>query len=313
MFQIPAIDFAKYNKPMCYEVSLTSEVLDAYRANSHAIHGLPGFMDDFIHLNLESPDLGIILKHPELVQWLSDGTAVLLPDYPYIKSESGDLLRKSKNEPEGLSLGIWYIHPKQLEETVFSSPENRNDFRKATKSFCYDPSLKPVSRLQRNANQKRIKDIEESSGIPYLASALDLNAGHIQWLKELKIMALGHLSQYYNVTDEDNTLMFFHRIIAPPHVTLHLHIRVNQGMHPLEKSYRLMLDDIIEGLEYGKTVKNLILDAGPHYSTADTIGEISRWGTNVSVKNIANPFFVDRASSSPENRYKNLTTDHQKT
>ncbi len=99
----------------------------------------------------------------------------------------------------------------------------------------------------------------EQGGVEYLASILDLKASHLDMLRSLKRNISDHLKSAYRVDENDDVGLYFHFPYIDSTVTLHIHIRVNHGLHPAEKEYGFTLDSIIDGLSSGKTIDDIVL------------------------------------------------------
>ena len=79
---------------------------------------------------------------------------------------------------------------------------------------------------------------------------MSLKHTDLEWLIQLKKKILKHLEDIYNVKEqEDQILIYSHFPYGIETITLHFHIRVNQAIHPLEKSRSFLLDDIIDALD----------------------------------------------------------------
>ncbi len=90
-----------------------------------------------------------------------------------------------------------------------------------------------------------------------------------------------------------NCLLYVH-CAFDLNTTLHLHVRVNEGMHPLEEKRRYQLDDIIKTLESGKTIHDLIIERGPVFlESSDTITKKFLEGIpGIAITEISNPFII---------------------
>ena len=142
--------------------------------------------------------------------------------------------------------------------------------------------------FNRTNSQKKIREIELASPQhPYLATILDLTSNHIDFLKNLRVTTLEHLEKVYEVNlNKDRIEMYFHFPYAESTTTLHLHIRVNQGHHPMESARSFPLDEVIDYLEKGEQISRLILQKNPYYLDDldilhDTVG--------VSIEEAKNP------------------------
>jgi hypothetical protein len=79
-------------------------------------------------------------------------------------------------------------------------------------------------------------------------------------LKHLKKNTFSHLWNAYGVSvEKDKINLFFHFPVATKTATLHLHIWVNKGDHPLNQSREFQLDDVIQHLENSRPINALIL------------------------------------------------------
>src|SRR4051794_3598262 len=85
-------------------------------------------------------------------------------------------------------------------------------------------------------------------------------------------------------------------IRSPLTSSLHLHVRVNQGEHPLELTKSFGLDDLISGLESGDTINKMILrrqsaNAGCYLANiCSEIEKLIQGVPGISVVHISNPF-----------------------
>lgn len=289
-FKLPDNYLEKYNCDFCTKVELSSVGVENLNKYYHNVRGLPGFIDDIIHITGNPPQLNLMRNYPNLVEWSKSGDALLIPNGIYLK-HAAPLPELFKQDPQGIALVAWYIHPKQLEQTIFSQEEARNDFGKASSRYSYAALIEPKTRLERYEYKQRIKDIEDQSGIPYLASVLDIKKENLGYLINLKQMIIRHLEKNYRVSDEDYIHTFFHKIISEKHTTLHLHVRINQGVHPLEGKKRLTLDEAINVLESGKDIKNNLLDEKYCYME-DVRGYLANMN-GIKLTRIKNEFKVD--------------------
>lgn len=241
--------------------------LERYGELTHEVRGLPRFMDDLLHLNPASDDYRLLLDDPSAIQWSRDGSFVILPNFSYILPEH---LREFRHDPErrayGAALIAWYVHPKQLEETVFSQPECRADFREALKRVNYVPAFTPTSSKQRRDDRRRIRELEDASGIPYLASLVDVTPEHLPMMQDLRDRTIEALGDAFGLRNDDFFSLYFHKFPTETAITLHMHIRVNYSCHPADAANSVHLDDLIAVLEQGRTAKDVLLDTPQHYS-----------------------------------------------
>lgn len=110
-------------------------------------------------------------------------------------------------------------------------------------------------------NKRDTRTIGEmkQSGREYLSSILDLNKSHLAKLLRLKEKILLYLRARYGLDENDKLDLFFHFPYVHTCVTLHLHIRINHGLHPFDREYSFGYDEIVTGLSEGKTIADMIL------------------------------------------------------
>lgn len=99
----------------------------------------------------------------------------------------------------------------------------------------------------------------ENDQNPYLVSLLDLEQRHLPLLRSMREQVYENL-KLYNVGKNDDVQLFFHFPYAPRTASLHLHIRVNQTIHPLEIAKSISLDKVIHGFERNQTINEIVLD-----------------------------------------------------
>jgi len=252
--------------PFLYKMDITEKNLDLLKQQYHEVRGHPAFIREFLAGNPSSNAIRMLLNNPDFVTWGDDGSFVIIPNSPYIERDELETNTKHyKDKTGGLALNAWFIHPKQLEESIFSNPEIRKNPKLIQQHYSYVPSLEKTYDVERLDNQKRIRQLEEESGVRYLSSVFDLTREDVPWLKKLKATAMENLQKEYGVTADDKVDLFFHSVISLGTTTLHLHIRVNQQISPMEKQGSIGLDEIIGGLENGKTINEMMLERGVVY------------------------------------------------
>lgn len=299
LLKIPDKRHRTHNTERCIRVDFTEESLDALRTKYHEVGGQPAHMDAILHLDPSSKELGLLLRRPELIEWSDDGTFVLVPNFTNTDHEQMTRAPQSVRTTQGgLAILAWFVHPKQLEGTVFAEPENRQDFKRASQSFSHIPYLTPEILTERVHERDKIEELEEASGVPYFASILDLTAKHLPWLRNLRETTHNHLKRNYGVTADDHVDLFFHGLISQKTTTLHLHIRVNQGIHPLEENKLFRLDEIIANFEQGRTIQDLVLDKnterGVHYTDFEDGNKIEfiKDIPGVRISEVDSPFHI---------------------
>jgi predicted glycosyltransferase len=314
LLKIPDKRYKTHNTQRCIRVDFTGESLRVLREKYHEVGGQPAHMDSILHLDPRSKELRLLLKRPELIEWSDDGTFVLVPNFTNTDHQQMETAPQTvRNTPGGLAILAWFVHPKQLEGTVFAEAENRADFDKASQSFNYVPSLEPEMQMDRIHERTNIAELEKASNVPYFASILDLKPEHLPWLRNMRETTVNHLKRNYGVTADDHVDLFFHGLISKKTTTLHLHIRVNQGIHPLEENKLFRLDEIIEHFEQGKTIDDLVLhknaEEGVHYTDYEDDDKIRfiRDIPDVKVSEVESPFYIPSQlvrSASEANRGK---------
>lgn len=284
--------FKECNQPTCYKLELNQNGISRLLDNYEKVRGQARFIDDILHLKSDSGSVQLLKEQPGLIHWSQDGTALLLPNYPHADIEATKRNPKMlKNRKGGFELTGWYIHEKQLEETVFSQKENRDSFCKALSTTCYVEGLEPHNHKKRLQERKRIIELERESGTRYLTSIYDLQPEHLPWLKELKSETLAHLKKDYGIDpDEDHVELFFHKV--PSIVTTHLHVRVNQALHELEASRIFKLDDVISCLEKGQSIRDCVVAQGPVYLDESEKHLVTKLQATegIVIEKVANPF-----------------------
>lgn len=289
---VPPRSYEKYNRPTCTRVTLDADGLDRVRESYREVRGQPVFIDDILHMNPHGADTQELTKRPRDIRWSHDGNFMVIPNYAYMNHKETEHFRQRQpNDHSGMILTAWYVHPSQLEGTVFSEADCRRDFRIAQSRSMYVPELAPKTRSERGQHQQRIRTLEEESGVPYFASVLDLTPADLPYLKALRAVSITCLKYDYNIRDDDRVALYFHTLPPTETTTLHLHIRVNQGVHPLDNDKSIALDDLIENLEHGRTAKDMLLEKGfqhRHRSKSDDILGCS----GMHHETVRNPFVI---------------------
>jgi len=242
----------KYQTNELAQVTLSAEDLaqlqDTYK-NEKTTH----FLVNLLRGNsLEPSDdvyNNVYKKNPEIFYYsppIGEGNGFLIyPNIPYMSQnytngKTMDLVKR----PEGIQLTAWAVHP--------SVPNN------LIREINGDPSMDKISDNKQQESSQLSSEL--TSGVKSLTSILDLNQDDIEMLEKLKQDSLQHLKDIYGVnTDKDKVNLFFHFPVAPSTATLHLHIWVNKGDHPLNESRAFSIDDIIQHLKRGESIDKLIL------------------------------------------------------
>ncbi|WHS62131.1 hypothetical protein [Pseudomonas sp. G2-4] len=170
---------------------------------------------------------------------------LIYPNIPYMsQTYTAGKVTDLATRPEGIQLTAWAVHPTAPQDLI--------------REINGDLSIGQTQASQRTElNQHRA---ELMSGVKSLTSILDLDWGDVGMLEKLKLDALQYLVDIYGVSAEkDKISLFFHFPVAPSTATLHLHIWVNKGDHPLNESRAFGIDEIIHHLEQGENIDALIL------------------------------------------------------
>jgi hypothetical protein len=152
--------------------------------------------------------------------------------------------------------------------------------------------------MERSDSQELNEVVEQRSKIKIKVSILDLTRDDIQMLKSLRKTVIEHLSMEYAVDEaQDDIRMHFHFPYQESTSTLHMHIRINQALHPLDNSRSFSIDDIIKILEQGKDVKNLILERVPFWGDLQKNPEfflqMNASQEEFSMQVVKNPFKIE--------------------
>lgn len=152
--------------------------------------------------------------------------------------------------------------------------------------------------MKRSDSQELNEAVEQRSKIKIKVSILDLTKNDIPQLKTLKKTVFEHLEKEYAVdVAQDDVRMHFHFPYQESTSTLHMHIRINQGLHPLDNSRCFLIDDIIKILEQNKDVMDLILERVPFYGDLqkhpDFFSQMNASQEEFSMKVVKNPFKIE--------------------
>ncbi len=259
-------------------------------------------------LAVHAPDAYQLFDEPA-----SPSKTMLMLNPPYIDEDTftsacaingaSSTLKRLKHNPVGLSLIAWSIHPSTLPDdlqvatgsnqlfhkklddikAVAASPEGRLDAHSdSNRFFRYGPALTPPPRvssygkLPRSDSQSTISRLETESGTPYRACIFDFDldpAASLTYLHWIRATILSQLETVYGVTTDDKIKIYFHMPYLETTTTLHIHIRVNQADHGLEDGKSFGINEIIDALESGRSVAELVLDRGPIYCSEYPMGE----------------------------------------
>eukprot|EP00931_Biecheleriopsis_adriatica_P041643 TRINITY_DN23783_c0_g1_i1.p1 TRINITY_DN23783_c0_g1~~TRINITY_DN23783_c0_g1_i1.p1 ORF type:complete len:574 (-),score=73.99 TRINITY_DN23783_c0_g1_i1:304-2025(-) len=138
-------------------------------------------------------------------------------------------------------------------------------------------------RLVRPKYQMTGSELFEASGKKYYSTILDFEKSDLELLKTVRANVIQKLEELHGLAlpekcpsgktkrkGNDALLLYFHFPYALNTVTVHLHARMNQGIHPFEAQYSFFLDDIIIHLEQHSDIYGLVMSrvAGVQQHTA---------------------------------------------
>ncbi|WP_082158772.1 hypothetical protein [Chromobacterium sp. LK11] len=188
-------------------------------------------------------------KNPDIFHYsapLETGNGFLIyPNIPYMsQTYTAGQVTDLAARPEGIQLTAWAVHPALPHDLI--------------QEMKGDPSIEKVAVKQsEELNQYKA---ELKSGVKSLTSILDLEQSDVGMLEKLKRDSLQYLVDTYGVSAEkDKVKLFFHFPVAPSTATLHLHIWVNKGDHPLNESRAFGIDEVIQHLKSDGNINELIL------------------------------------------------------
>ncbi len=151
-------------------------------------------------------------------------------------------------------------------------------------------------------------DIEEKDDEPCLITPLDLTKKDIPMLLETKKLVIAKLQTSYGVDpSKDEIYMFFHLNFNEISPGLHLHVRVNEKLHPYEISKSFSLEGVIKSLEVCGSVLPLVLDRSKrldgllHLSYPESyIKLMKEEDTQVTIEEgVINPFYIPLTGDKP--------------
>ncbi|AQS37626.1 Scavenger mRNA decapping enzyme C-term binding [Shewanella psychrophila] len=199
--------------------------------------------------SLDNVYTSLYKKQPDVFHYsgsLNQGNGFLIyPNIPYMSETYTNGHHKDlADRREGVQLTAWAVHP----ALPLSLIQEITDVH---------PIGKPSVTQGEELNQRKA---ESKWTVKSLTSILDLEPKDLKMLEKLKSDIIGHLSDTYGVSAEkDNVDLFFHFPVAPSTATLHLHIWVNKGDHPLNESRAFGLNEVIEHLRNDENINSLIL------------------------------------------------------
>jgi hypothetical protein len=209
------------------------------------------------------PEPPFLERFHDPVNW-REGASVNPNTFDYLAQgayrQDAELARLGKDLQAGWS---WGPNPAHSSYDVFKFHDEAN--RKSAK--CRSDGLvligyyKWINSMGVARTAPAINDARKDP--QYIVSIMDLTKAHLPWLKSMRTQALAWVKDVYDVKpaeDGDTVRMYFHWPTGHPTSTLHMHVRVNWRMSPVEYIHSYMLDDVIQALESGKTVAQMIAD-----------------------------------------------------
>jgi hypothetical protein len=96
----------------------------------------------------------------------------------------------------------------------------------------------------------------------FLTTMVDLTPAHLPWLRALRSETHKYIEEVFDVKTglpgDDHARMYFHWPTGFKTSTLHMHVRVNWQMGPLEHLRAYSIDEVISALESGTSTAQLI-------------------------------------------------------
>lgn len=282
----------KYNVEHCFQITFTAEGLEVLKTKYRSVRGLPAYL----HNTLKGRPTRLrsrILANHNLYAWTPDLSAIIVPNDCYNPETIVNTPHLIKDNPEGFALLGWSIDSRLLTKHEWKiAQENGASFRDFLIANDKTKDTPPTYQFFKRTNsQEEIGQLElGNEKLPYLASILDLTSDHIEFLETLQKTTQKHLENTYQVDfTKDTVEMYFHFPYPELTTTLHLHIRVNHGRHPIERSRSFPLQEIITHLKYGKKVSDLILQRKIYYVEYQ---EMLHGINSIYLNQIKNPFIL---------------------
>lgn len=191
---------------------------------------------------------GVFKQNPKLFGYTppvnnTSNAFLTYPNIPYMsEAYLGNHLDQLKDKKEGIQLCAWAVHPSGHSAFVDEITGKKSE--------------KTNAQVQANESQQQMS---ARTGIKSLTSLLDFDQSDVEQLKTLQKGAMAHLQDTYSVDpNKDRVEMFFHFPVATKTATLHLHVWVNKGDHPLNDARAFALNDVIDHLANGKNINDMV-------------------------------------------------------
>eukprot|EP00746_Dinoflagellata_sp_MGD_P155655 gnl/MRDRNA2_/MRDRNA2_85484_c0_seq2.p1 gnl/MRDRNA2_/MRDRNA2_85484_c0~~gnl/MRDRNA2_/MRDRNA2_85484_c0_seq2.p1 ORF type:complete len:462 (-),score=61.18 gnl/MRDRNA2_/MRDRNA2_85484_c0_seq2:117-1502(-) len=243
-------------------------------------------------------------EHPQAV-------AFMLPDVYFNRLDFlGEHPIEAKESIGGITYDAWFLHPWVMKGKHFDHKQDSSHPKSnLTMNFFNDTEtvralLEKANVSSRDVHQPRqadkwrsphpqpeevlksVQTIMQESGLKYYTTLLDLQSTDVDFLKAVKASLLAQINSHHrlrniNQPGGDTVKMYFHFPTSFNTSTLHLHIRVNQGVHPIEDRFAHYLDDIIDWLETHENLYSYLLqrqeNPTPHPGQTAGVGCWAQW------------------------------------
>jgi len=213
--------------------------------------------------------------------------------------------RNIKNKPGGFALVGWVIDPRLFK--CYSWNPSAETFKNFLSRNYKPHNNEAYNYLKRTPSQEGISSPEQIED-PYLASILDFTYRHVDFLKDIKKASLLHLQETYDVNlNTDQVELFFHFPYGEDTTTVHLHIRVNQGRHPLEMTRSISLDTLISLLEKKVNIADFLARNNPYFmENSQVVLNALDNIEGVHIQLIKNPLFLASPMINSAQIFKNM-------
>lgn len=274
------VKLEKYNTLTVLAFRFTPQMLDIVKNLYHKLY-VPKIIENILWKK-DYDSAKLMIETTDYFKWNINHDSFISVNPAYTNADTvvnnlkSGRINSLKNQDSGIALITWYVHP---------------ELKKITSSGL----------MAHEKSQSIAIDSLEKNNKKYLVSILDLDFNDLGYLKDLKIFSLKYLSEKFGINvEKDKIRLDFHFPYAIETATLHLHARVNMPAHPLELSKSFSIDEIIEYLESGKTIKQLILDRqekqGGFYFSKDSRTILEQISGH-TLEEVNNPFLEHRQGS----------------
>jgi hypothetical protein len=261
----------------CDRLHFPGDSLSSLRTTYHSAY-LPPFMLSMLRHDADSLDRQMMRHCPEIFSWTADRDYFLRPNTPkYNHQVLMDDFGERWKEQGRLCLIAWHVHPLILPHLASSTPDESSNSSKLA--------------------AMRIHEIEELSGIEFLATPFDLRTNHVRSLEMLQKHVYEELRCKYGLAEPKEATLYFHTYNMPDCAVLHLQIRYGSSLHAAEDSRTFYLDDVIAWLKSGRDFldclnseqRSTYFYAGDNQILMEYLGQVKGC---VVERNLPNPYFV---------------------